>query len=168
MISRAISKIIALVTAIAIVHFPTSTNAQLVNAEAAEGTSRLVPAVLNMQAIEFVYPEDARTWRAEGIMGVAFFVKANGVVGKIEAVVPTGLPDLDKGVIKALRKQSIRAQPGTLDGKPVGMWAYALPAFFMSKEAAESVFWRNRMERVKGKLKKMEEEQAQRLLTKKR
>jgi TonB family protein len=166
--SRTMSKIIALVVVTAFAQFPISAKTQSIDAEVTESNARLVPAVLDVHAIDFVYPEEARTWGAQGIMGIAFFVKANGAVSKVEAVVPTGLPDLDKGVIKALKKQSIRGKPATLDGKSVGMWVYVVPAFFMSKEAAESVFWRNRMESVKSKLEKMEEDQAQQLLTKKR
>ncbi|MCS7235436.1 MAG: energy transducer TonB [Armatimonadota bacterium] len=61
------------------------------------------------------------TWaaavRPEGRLRLRLFVRADGTVGDVEVVTPSGEPELDRAAAEALRRW--RFQPARRDGQPV-------------------------------------------------
>jgi protein TonB len=55
--------------------------------------------------------------RPEGRLRLRLFVRADGTVGDVEVVTPSGEPELDRAAAEALRRW--RFQPARRDGEPV-------------------------------------------------
>jgi TonB family protein len=151
-----------------LVMFFSTTNAQISTDQPASGVvknPRLVNPIVNPRTMHIPYPPAAMKANEQGSMGLSFLVKENGKVDKVSIVVSSGHANLDRGVAKSLEKPQIQWQPGSVDGKPMAMWAYLPVSFYRSEQRTESEL--KKEVEVKRQLDELRGKQERKLLAKK-